>query len=350
MGSKDRRAVSNYLYLYFRLGRSVPELSDLRRLVLAEFLCTDDSMLVAEEEPTLSKQQHLPLEDKLILATKHFDFNLDQVFPWLDLLSERLDGEAFAKQFLLQPDLHLRMRRGREAQVKTLLDKHQIAWREVGGQALALANGTSLDHIRGLKGLVEIQDWSSQRSLEDVEAETGEHWWDACSGAGGKSLLLWDAYPGLNLLVSDVRPSILKNLHQRFDAAGIDNYRSRRVDLTEDVRSAMGEDTFDGIILDVPCTGSGTWGRTPEMLTNFDAATIPTFASLQKSIATRVLDYLKPEKQLIYITCSVFKEENEAVVDYLINSQHMKLRSMDYKIGYLDRADTLFVAILQKNV
>lgn len=350
MGSKDRRAVSNYLYRYYRLGQSVPHLDRLQRLVLAEFLCTEDSLLVAAENPTLHKQMHLSLEEKVELAAEMFSFKMDAVFPWPTLVSDRLDRRAFAQQFLVQPDLYIRIRRGREKEVKNLLDKHELRWRDVGGQALALANGTSLNHIPGLKGLVEVQDWSSQRSLEDVVAQAGEKWWDACSGAGGKSLLLWDTYPGVELLVSDVRTSILKNLQQRFKVAGVDNFRAKRIDLTQDISAVMGQEAFDGILLDVPCTGSGTWGRTPEMLTAFDAAAIPAFTAVQRNMAGRVIDYLRPGGQLVYITCSVFQEENEAVVDHLLHAHPMTLFSVDYKIGYLDRADTLFVAILQKNV
>src|SRR3546814_15861376 len=79
----------------------------------------------------------------------------------------------------------------------------------------------------------------------------------------------------------------------------------------------MGEERFDGIILDAPCTGSGTWGRTPEMLSAFDKGSIGRFAALQRQLAARAIKHLKPGKPLIYITCSVFAEENEGVVGYL---------------------------------
>src|SRR5690606_7324437 len=140
-------------------------------------------------------------------------------------------------------------------------------------------------------------------------ATAGEHWWDACAGAGGKSLLLLDQSAGVNLLVSDTRRSILRNLDERFDAAGIKSYRQKIIDLRNDTATVLGDEQFDGIILDAPCTGSGTWGRTPEMLSAFDSQAIGRFAELQRQLATRVIRHLKPGKPLIYITCSVYAEE-----------------------------------------
>ena len=103
---------------------------------------------------------------------------------------------------------------------------------------------------------------------------------------------------------------------------------------------------FDGIILDAPCSGSGTWGRTPEMISQFEDYKIKGFQNLQKSIASNVIKYLKPGKPLIYITCSVFKEENEQVVDHLISEFKMKLESKEVLKGYEQKADTMFVARL----
>src|SRR5690606_18686695 len=119
------------------------------------------------------------------------------------------------------------------------------------------------------------------------------------------------------LLVSDTRRSILRNLDERFDAAGIKSYRQKIMDLTHDATAVLGDERFDGIILDAPCSGSGTWGRTPEMLSAFDSRSIGHFAALQRQLAAQVIKHLKPGKPLIYITCSVFAEENEGVVRHL---------------------------------
>ncbi|HCN82828.1 MAG TPA: RNA methyltransferase, partial [Sphingobacteriaceae bacterium] len=91
-----------------------------------------------------------------------------------------------------------------------------------------------------------------------------------------------------------------------------------------------------------------TWGRTPEMICQFNESSILSFQKLQQSIATNVVKYLKPGKPLIYMTCSVFKEENEQMVDFMIRNLGMKLESSQVLNGYEHKADTMFVARLIK--
>jgi 16S rRNA (cytosine967-C5)-methyltransferase len=105
---------------------------------------------------------------------------------------------------------------------------------------------------------------------------------------------------------------------------------------------------FDGILLDAPCSGSGTWGRTPEMLYYFEKYKIENYVKLQKAIGAQVIKYLKPGKPLIYMTCSVFKAENEDVVNYLTENFDLKLEKMELIKGYESKADSMFVARLTK--
>lgn len=362
MGSKDRRAVSRFLYHYFRLGQAWADGSPRERLILAEFLCTAESAVIEsadleQEVQGLSSELMLEmkarlrgsLEDKIEWWEANSPFQLEQVFPGMQLLSDVLDHRAFSTQFFRQPDLFLRVRRGQERRVEALLERHGISFERLEERVLAFPNGTSLDQIRGLKGLVEVQDLSSQRSLEDLKIAPEESWWDACSGAGGKSLLLLDRFPRTRLLVSDFRPSILRNLDERFEQAGITDYRRKIIDLNKDTTPLLGEERFDGILLDVPCTGSGTWGRTPEMLQFFQSAAVTEFSKLQYNLVSRALQHLKPGGQLVYITCSVFREENEELVQSIAQQHGLEIIHMDYKIGYHHQADTLFVGILKNN-
>src|SRR5699024_9689267 len=105
------------------------------------------------------------------------------------------------------------------------------------------------------------------------------------------------------------------------------------------------DELFDGIILDAPCSGSGTWGRTPEMLSRFNEAQLEQYAQLQKEILDNVIKHIKPGKPLIYITCSVYVEENEQIVKYL-ETAGLTLEKMQYFKGYDKRGDTLFAARL----
>src|SRR5690606_11580653 len=110
----------------------------------------------------------------------------------------------------------------------------------------------------------------------------------------------------------------LRNLDERFGKANIKtNYKKKVLDLTQDIDHLMDGETFDAILVDAPCSGSGTWGRTPEMLSQFDEERIQAFAYLQRQIVDTVVRYLKPQGMLVYITCSVFEAENEQLVRYL---------------------------------
>src|SRR5690606_27157702 len=109
--------------------------------------------------------------------------------------------------------------------------------------------------------------------------------WDCCAASGGKSILAKDILKNIQLTVSDIRKSILINLEKRFASAGIKAYTAKVADLTDPSfshsplapserfsRAGTHHSAFDLIICDAPCSGSGTWARTPEQLYNWTEA------------------------------------------------------------------------------
>lgn len=348
MGSSDRKSTSRLCYNYFRLGMAASQLSQQRRLVLAEFLCEQESPLVTLLEPSYGDKLNLPLNDKIAFLESEGFFKLKDVFPFTDHISEEIDLDPFLESQLIQPLLYIRVKRGKTKVACAILDDNQIPYILIGEQTIALNNGTSLQRFESLEGIIEVQDLSSQRTLDYMQPLEKESWWDACAASGGKSLLLMDACPSVNLLVSDVRMSILRNLDERFDRAGIMHYRKKILDLTKDTFQLLGSERFDGVLLDAPCTGSGTWGRTPEMVRQFRAHKIAEFNALQKSIVSNVVGHVKIGKPLIYITCSIFKAENEDVVQYIVDNFGFEVERMDYLKGYQEKADSMFVARLIK--
>lgn len=156
-----------------------------------------------------------------------------------------------------------------------------------------------------------------------------------------------DKYPNTNLLVSDIRLSILRNLNERFEHANVKAPKRQKImDLTTDTQSILGDEKFDGIILDVPCSGSGTWGRTPEMIQHFSKEKLDEFTTLQKSIASNVIKHLKKGAPLVYMTCSVYAEENENMVRYLVDQFGLQIEKMELIKGYHNCADSMFAARL----
>ncbi|HYK56845.1 MAG TPA: Fmu (Sun) domain-containing protein, partial [Flavisolibacter sp.] len=104
---------------------------------------------------------------------------------------------------------------------------------------------------------------------------------------------------------------------------------------------------FDLVICDAPCSGSGTWSRTPEQLKFFKKEKIEQYAQLQKSIALNAAKSVKLQGYFLYITCSVFKKENEEVVAFIKANTPLQLVSSKYFMGYDRRADTLFAALFR---
>lgn len=348
MGSGDRRMASRLLYSFFRLGKACSHLPVEERLFLAEFLCsvTANSFL-AHFKPELAEKIEWPLADKLALLEKEFAFELAEVFPFGIHLSEGIDRDAFLQSFFIQPELFIRSHPGKEQVVQSKLAAAGIAFEEISPQTLALANGTKLDQVLDA-AWYEVQDYSSQQTANYFKPQKWEYWWDACAASGGKSILLHQLESSIKLLVSDVRESVLSNLEERFDNNQMRNYQKKVIDLTQNPDPILHHYEFDGIILDAPCTGSGTWGRTPEMISQFSEGRIAGFQTLQQCIAKNVEKYLKPGKPLIYITCSVFKEENEEMVRFLTDELYLQLEQQEVLKGYTRKSDSMFVARLVK--
>lgn len=346
MGSSDRRWASRYIYSYFRLGRALPEADQTLRLAIADFLCNQTSSLIVEDLlPHLKDQIGLAVSEKIALMKEHYpEFQLSDVFSFNYSLSEGIIHVDFHESYFIQPDLFLRIRTGHIDRFTAAFRQHNIDFTQLTETAIALPNGTKLEQIFTDQKDYQVQDLSSQKTGAFFEPAAWEYWWDCCAASGGKSLLLHDLEPRLQLLVSDVREDSLNNLSERFEEAGIKKYQKKVLDLLQNNDPDLHHYEFDGIILDAPCSGSGTWGRTPEMLHYFDPHKVSYFSKLQKTIAGNIVRYLKEGKPLIYITCSVFKAENEEVVAWIEENLPLKLERSEVIKGYNDKADTMFAA------
>jgi 16S rRNA (cytosine967-C5)-methyltransferase len=350
-GSKDRKNISHLCYAFFRLGKALPQLPAEDRILTGLFLCSPEpNELLQHLRPDWNDKAHLPLAEKLQLAA----INLPELFPWATELNEGMAYEPFCASFLTQPDLFLRLRPGKEAVVKNKLQQAGITFREINPSCLALPNASKIDTLIEADREAVIQDYSSQRIGELMElirdaarASTPLRVWDACAASGGKSILVNDIFPRIDLTVSDVRKSILINLEKRFATAGIKQYNSFIADLSTSTFNIQ-HAPFDIIITDVPCTGSGTWSRTPEQLYYFDPQQIDRYSTLQKKIVSQAIRHLKPGGFLLYCTCSVFKKENEEVVQYIQEQHSLSLLKTALLTGYDQKADTLFGAVFQK--
>jgi 16S rRNA (cytosine967-C5)-methyltransferase len=240
--------------------------------------------------------------------------------------------------FLHQPDLFIRIRPGHE---QTVREKLGGIGEYIPPSTYRLPNGFKVEDQLTPDHEVVIQDYSSQKVADFLHPQP-EFFWDACAASGGKSILVHDLYPDAHLTVSDIRESIIRNLKARFQSAGIKKYNAFLADLSKQPAPASAVHA-DLVLTDVPCTGSGTWGRTPEELYFFDPDKITQYSALQKRILANIAPNMIKGATLVYCTCSVFKRENEEMVSY-IKGFGLKGSQAENLVGYDQHADTLFAA------
>ncbi|MBP6687277.1 MAG: Fmu (Sun) domain-containing protein [Lacibacter sp.] len=352
-GSKDRKQITQLCYCYFRLGKSLPHVSIEEKLLAGLFLSSRSSNeLLQHVKPEWNDVIETSREKKVELLNNIVD--VSSVFPFTNELSEGIDVDEFVFSHLQQPDLFLRIRPGRKETVLHQLKAADVSFQLISDNTIALANATKIEEVIMVNKDAVVQDYSSQRVgglLENLKSEIGnQKWnvWDCCAASGGKSIMAKDILSDIDLTVSDVRESILVNLKRRFQEAGIKNYSSKVIDLSHSPFT-IHHSPFDLIIADVPCSGSGTWGRTPEQLSFFQQDAIETYSSLQKKILSNTVLQLKQDGHLLFITCSVFKKENEDNVDWMQQELKLQLVKQEVIKGYADKADTMFAALLKKS-
>ena len=334
LGSRDRKILSAMAYCWYRCSKGMKYNEWFNELI--------DQWLI---DP--SKFLNFSIAE-WCLNNKEIPFEIDALFPFDIALSAGINKGEWLQSMLVQPNLFIRIRKDK-GKVISLLNGQQIPFTFITDTCLSLPNGAKIDAVLPPDCYV-VQDASSQHTGQLFNPGKNELWYDCCSGAGGKSLLLKDLEPGVRLTVSDLRESIIHNLQSRFR-----QYRhilpvAHVTDVSNKVLldKALGGKQFDNIICDAPCSGSGTWARTPEQLYFFDPTTLSAFAARQKTIATNVSRYLKPGGKLFYITCSVFKTENEEVVDHILRETGLQLVQSELINGIGIHADSMFVAKFER--
>ena len=162
------------------------------------------------------------------------------------------------------------------------------------------------------RGFIEIQDLGSQMVLAHAPITPGERWLDACAGAGGKTLQLARLLGNRgHVEATDIRVDILDELADRAKRARLENIAIVQTP----------ESTYDGVLVDAPCSGSGTWRRQPHLKWYVKPETIAEFAAIQLQILLTNAPRVRPGGLLIYATCSMSHHENQDVVAAFLASQ-----------------------------
>jgi 16S rRNA (cytosine967-C5)-methyltransferase len=208
--------------------------------------------------------------------------------------------------------LWLRVRPADAEDVRAEFTERGWTWREseVVPEAWRLLDEVDLTKTESYeKGRCEIQDLGSQLVLAGAPAAPGQRWFDACAGAGGKTLQLAALVgDGGRVEAHDIRPAALSELRLRANRA-----RLRNVHVV-----GRPEGVYDGVLVDAPCSGSGTWRRAPHLKWITSADTLHRRAALQRELLDRYAAAVRPGGVLVYATCSLARSENNGVIaDFL---------------------------------
>lgn len=168
-------------------------------------------------------------------------------------------------------------------------------------------------------GEFEIQDIASQAVGWLCAPKPGETWWDTCAGEGGKLLHLSDLMQNKGLIwASDRAEWRLKTLKRRTARAKAFNYRAAVWDGSAKLPTKT---KFDGILVDAPCSGLGTWQRNPHARWTTTAKDVQELGEVQKRLLTNVAGSVKPGGKLIFAVCTLTRPETTDVVAHFNSTQ-----------------------------
>ncbi len=345
IGAKDRRAISERLYGVLRrkarlrwwLEKAGSTFADGRAQVMADLSLTDK--MPPEAIEFLFDQQDVygpePLrdEDRALIQTLsgqdifHHDMPawVRGEYPaWMegmlaDLFGERLSAEVGAMREEAPVDLRVNtLKADRESVIHSLYEAGIIAEKSsYAPLGLRLKKRTALTALSAFRdGWIEVQDEGSQLIALLCDVKPGMQVVDFCAGAGGKTLALAAALQNKGrLFACDTVKERLDRSAERLRRAGVDTVVRQLLSSENDKWVKRNRGRFDRVLVDAPCSGTGTWRRNPDAKWKLSPKDIEELSSLQQRIIESAATLVRPGGVLVYATCSLLPDENERVVD-----------------------------------
>ena len=368
-GSKDRRRVTNLVYDIIRRWGFLNDITsgDPRLMVMVELKLSDDDpkkYFTGETHAPdkITSQEERFLETVVSESEEHHRLNYPK---WLEEnLKERFSEKFVQEMNALNERAPLTLRIASDAPkiIEYLVDKEIQYEKGVhANSAIILKDQVQIrDWPIYRNGLVEIQDEAAQLAVKYVELKPGQQVMDLCAGAGGKSLAAAGYMKNKGQIYAfDISENRLKDLKVRAKRSKHHIFQS--FVLTSKNRGAKlaeYKEKMDRVILDVPCSGSGTWRRNPENRWRLTPESLDEYIAIQKSLMAEAWDAIKVGGRVAYMTCSVLKNENQ--IEWFLNEyKNAKLipirkQGIEQLEGTLQLSpfsrgtDGFFVAILEK--
>lgn len=173
------------------------------------------------------------------------------------------------------------------------------------------------------EGLFEVQDEGSQLVADLVKAEPGQLVMDYCAGSGGKTLAFAPKMQNKGqIFLHDVRHGALIDCRKRLRRAGIQN---AQVIPAEDAKLKKLKKGMDWVLVDAPCSGTGTLRRNPDMKWKYSDEMLMRLVGQQRMIFEKALSYLSPKGRIVYATCSLLREENQEQTEHFIKTYGLQV-------------------------
>jgi 16S rRNA (cytosine967-C5)-methyltransferase len=179
------------------------------------------------------------------------------------------------------------------------------------------------------EGLFEVQDEGSQLLACLIQAQPEQQVLDYCAGSGGKTLAFAPLMQGKGqIYLHDIRPFALQEARKRLRRSGIQNYQ---IIAPNSPYLAKLKKKMNWILVDVPCSGTGTLRRNPDMKWKFDLELLKRLIGQQRTIFEKALSFLNPNGRIVYATCSLLREENQAQVEHFLSTYSLTMEGEPFQ-------------------
>jgi 16S rRNA (cytosine967-C5)-methyltransferase len=342
LGTKERAFVAESVYGVLRRLRYLSTLTaneegdadDARKLILA-WLLRVEGKSIRELEPILNEQQTEWAQAIKAKSTENLPLAVQadvRDWLWTKLVAQYGEAEALTicRSMFEQASLDLRVntiKGNREDVLKKMLAENTnnqdiIAITPHSPTGIRMPNRLGINrHVLFTEGKIEVQDEGSQLLAYLVAPKRGQMIADFCAGAGGKTLAIGALMKNTGRLYAfDISEKRLHNLGQRLKRSGLSNLHAQLITGESDQKLKRLNGKFDRVLVDAPCSGLGTLRRNPDLKWRFEAADIAELNVKQSNILARAAKLVKAGGRLIYATCSLLQDENEAIAEAFLTT------------------------------
>ena len=210
------------------------------------------------------------------------------------------------------------------------------AWQSLADHALKLSHGLDVRMLPGFaEGALSVQDVGAQLIAEMLAVTEGDRVLDLCAAPGGKTCHILERYPTLdNLVAVEVDEQRMQRVSENLQRLKLESRAKMVVADARDSKDWWDGERFDRILIDAPCSASGVIRRHPDIKTLRRDTDIAPLNKLQFEILMSAWQMLKPGGELLYVTCSIFKDENQDQVrNFLSKNQDAREMSIDVNWG-----------------